>query len=58
VEELPVHLSGFKSWPEFLVVILLVLVGVRLVFKLAVTMLLLILVVAVGLWLVGVLAVH
>ena len=31
------HLSALRTWPEFLVVIVVVLIGVRLVFKLAIT---------------------
>lgn len=49
------HLPSWslRSWPEFLVIIVVVLIGVRLIFKLAVTFLLLILVVAAGIWVLG-----
>jgi hypothetical protein len=52
------HLSALRTWPEFLVVIVVVLIGVRLVFKLAITILLLIMVIAAGLWALGALALH
>ncbi|MCI2975859.1 MAG: hypothetical protein MP439_07255 [Ferrimicrobium sp.] len=52
------HISHLPSWnlrtlPEFLVIIVVVLIGVRLIFKLAVTFLFLILVVAAGIWVLG-----
>ncbi|WP_298346050.1 hypothetical protein [Ferrimicrobium sp.] len=50
--------SGVSSWPEFLIVIVVVLIGVRLIFKLAATALLLIFVVAAGLWAIGVVTIH
>ncbi|WP_298208190.1 hypothetical protein [Ferrimicrobium sp.] len=50
--------GGLRSWPDVLIVIVVVLIGVRLIFKLAVTTLLLILVVAAGLWAIGAVTIH